>query len=179
MHALSQQTTTTPPPGSGETLLDPEALARANINPRTRLATDYLNHFNEVVMLLELLPGAPEFADDILAWRPLSYHDYFVTSHFKDRELALIAYEAAEPCARQCLEELTETMNGMLLAALDKLRTASPDGAAALGTEVAAALKPVVARAGSVINAQQAVIEVADEDVAQAMADAVFEHFTP
>lgn len=179
MHALTQQTTTKPSTGAGETLLDPEALARGNINPRTGLATDYLNHFNEVVMLLELLPGAPEFADDILAWRPLSYHDYFVTSHFKDRELALIAYEAADPFARESLDELSETMNGMLLVALDKLRTASPDEAAALGTEVAAALKPVVARAGSVINAQEAVIEVADEDAAQAMADAVFEHFTP
>jgi hypothetical protein len=36
--------------------LDEEAriarLRAANINPRTGLATDYLNHFNEAIMLL-------------------------------------------------------------------------------------------------------------------------------
>jgi hypothetical protein len=36
------------------------ALANANINPRTRLATDYLNHFNEAIMLLYMLSSAPE-----------------------------------------------------------------------------------------------------------------------
>ena len=32
-------------------------LADANINPVTGLATDYLNHFNEAIMLLEMLSG--------------------------------------------------------------------------------------------------------------------------
>ena len=39
---------------------DSARLAAANINPRTGLASDYLNHFNEAVMLLDLLQQAPE-----------------------------------------------------------------------------------------------------------------------
>ena len=39
-------------------------LSAANINPRTGLATDYLNHFNEAVMLLEMVPDMPECAED-------------------------------------------------------------------------------------------------------------------
>lgn len=39
-----------------------ERLRVANINPRTGLATDYLNHFNEAVMLLEMVPDMPECA---------------------------------------------------------------------------------------------------------------------
>src|SRR3546814_1723486 len=31
-----------------------------NINQNTLLATDYLNHFNEIIMLLEMLPSMPE-----------------------------------------------------------------------------------------------------------------------
>jgi hypothetical protein len=157
--------------------LDPEALARANINPRTGLATDYLNQFNEVIMLLELLPGSPEFADDILTWQPLNYHDYFMASHFKDRKLALLAYEAADPVARQSLEEIADDMNGFLLATLASLRrNPSPDEAGALGTSAASWLKPLVARAGAVINGQQSVpLEVADEAAAQAMVDALFD----
>lgn len=179
----AHETDATPPrpaePAPGP--LDPEALARGNINPRTGLATDYLNHFNEVLMLLELLPGAPEFAADILTWQPLNYHDYFVTSHFKDRKLALLAYEAADPMARQTLEEIADTMNDFLLSTLDSLRgDLSPEAAGAIGTSAAVWLKPLVARAGAVINGQEAVpLEVADEDAAQAMVDAVFEHFTP
>ena len=37
-------------------------LADANINPATGLATDYLNHFNEAIILLDMLskpPGLP------------------------------------------------------------------------------------------------------------------------
>ena len=40
----------------------PEFCARAkgtNVNDRTLLATDYLNHVNEIIMLLELVPDAP------------------------------------------------------------------------------------------------------------------------
>ena len=43
-----------------ETAIDAERLAAANINPKTRLASDYLNHFNEAIMLLDLLPSMPE-----------------------------------------------------------------------------------------------------------------------
>ncbi len=41
-------------------------LRAANINPRTGLATDYLNHFNEAIMLLEMVPDMPECAEDFL-----------------------------------------------------------------------------------------------------------------
>jgi hypothetical protein len=161
--------------------LDPAVLARGNINPQTGLATDFLNHFNEVIMLLEMLPGAPEFVDDILNWQPLNYHDYFVTSHFKDRELAILAYGAADPVARASLEQFADTMNSYLLATLERLRSElTPEAAADLGIEAAIWLKPVVARAGAVINGQQeASFELADEGAAQVLVDALFENFTP
>jgi hypothetical protein len=44
-----------------------------NINESTLLASDYLNHFHELVMLLEALSSEPEgFANDLLSWRPLT-----------------------------------------------------------------------------------------------------------
>ncbi|MGH6975854.1 MAG: hypothetical protein ACREED_02395, partial [Stellaceae bacterium] len=49
------------------------ALCDANINPVTGLATDYLNHFNEAIMLLEMLSSFPDCIDDFLGWQPLSY----------------------------------------------------------------------------------------------------------
>jgi hypothetical protein len=71
-------------------------LRAANINPRTGLATDYLNHFNEAIMLLEMIPDMPECAEDFLLWYPLSYREHFMASHFKARDLAIEAYESAD-----------------------------------------------------------------------------------
>src|ERR1700680_1844608 len=71
-------------------------LQAANINPRTGLATDYLNHFNEAVMLLEMVPDMPECAEDFLDWHPLSYGEDFTASNFKARDLAIAAYDSAD-----------------------------------------------------------------------------------
>ena len=49
-----------------------------NINEATLIASDYLNHFHELVMLLEAIGAEPkEFADDLLSWRPLTYEEHF------------------------------------------------------------------------------------------------------
>src|ERR1700681_292064 len=71
-------------------------LRAANINPRTGLATDYLNHFNEAIMLLEMIPDMPECAEDFLSWRPLSYAQHFTASNFRARDLAISAYNSAD-----------------------------------------------------------------------------------
>src|SRR6202453_233333 len=75
-------------------------LRAANINPRTGLATDYLNHFNEAIMLLEMIPDMPECAEDFLGWQPLSYREHFSASHFKTRDLAIEAYDSADAGVR-------------------------------------------------------------------------------
>jgi hypothetical protein len=41
-----------------------EKVRDTNINEQTLLATDYLNHFNEIVMLLEMVPDMPEMLED-------------------------------------------------------------------------------------------------------------------
>src|SRR6201986_1813736 len=86
---------------SSSTPLDSDDAARmervgaANIKPRPGLATDYLNHFNEAIMLLEMIPDMPECAEDFLGWHPLSYREHFEASNLKAKDLAIAAYEAA------------------------------------------------------------------------------------
>src|SRR5216684_5935347 len=98
--------------------LDKEAraaqLRAANINPRTGLATDYLNHFNEAVMLLEMVPDMPECAEDFLTWTPLSYAEHFTASHFKARDLAIEAYESADARIRTEFDNIASTMTSIL-----------------------------------------------------------------
>ena len=57
-------------------------LIGTNINEKTLLATDYLNHFNELVMVLDLIPDMPECLEDARGWMPKSYEDHFADSQF-------------------------------------------------------------------------------------------------
>lgn len=157
--------------------IDPARLAAANINPKTGLASDYLNHFNEAIMLLDLLPQTPECIVELIGWEPLSYEEHFAGSHFKDRELAIAAYQEAEPIARRRLDELADTMNALLVATCETFqRRSSLDAANALAAETAARLKPLVARAGAVINGYDiATSEEMTTGEQQASVDALFE----
>jgi hypothetical protein len=138
-----------------------ERLARANINPSTGLATDYLNHFNEAIMLLEMAVVSPECAQDLLAWKPVGYREHFAASQFRERMVAIEAYETANPAARHCLETLADTMSAVLLAIRAALAgDLPPDVAADLAQRAAAWLKPLVVRAGAVINGDAAAEKV-------------------
>src|ERR1700753_3110381 len=128
-------------------------LRAANINPRTGLATDYLNHFNEAIMLLEMIPDMPECAEEFLAWCPLSYCEHFMASNFKARDLAISAYESADPDIRAEFEQLTDTMTSILTAVGTGMREANQDKTRArLAEQAIGWLKPLVSAAGGVIN---------------------------
>ncbi|MGE5159262.1 MAG: hypothetical protein ACM3OF_14090 [Gemmatimonas sp.] len=128
-------------------------LKAANINPRTGLATDYLNHFNEAIMLLEMIPDIPECADEFLQWRPLSYAEHFIASHFKARDLAISAYEAADPEIRAEFDHITATMTNILTAVGEAMAQAQQDRTRAkLAVQATNWLKELVAAAGGIIN---------------------------
>src|SRR6186713_1183381 len=121
-------------------------LRAANINPRTGLATDYLNHFNEAVMLLEMIPDMPECTEDFLTWTPLSYAEHFWASNFKARDLAIEAYELADANIRAKFDEVTSNMTSILTAVGTALREARQDKTrAALAQQAADWVKPLVA----------------------------------
>ena len=129
------------------------ALKAANINPRTGLATDYLNHFNEAIMLLEMIPDMPECADDFLQWRPLSYAEHFIASNFKARDLAISAYEAADPEIRAEFDQITGTMTNILTAVSEAMGQVQRDEIRAkLAIQATNWLKELVAAAGGIIN---------------------------
>ena len=84
-----------------------------NINESTLLASDYLNHFHELVMLLEAISSEPSaFADDLLSWRPLTYEEHFAESGFRDKNLAIAAYRRAPPKIRARFDEAVARLHG-------------------------------------------------------------------
>jgi hypothetical protein len=141
-------------------------LRAANINPRTGLATDYLNHFNEAVMLLEMIPDMPECAQDFLNWQPLSYRDHFMASNFKGRELAIEAYDLADATIRGEFDDITAKMTSILSAVSAAMREVQqPSICARLAVQATGWVKPLISLAGGVINGN------ADADVDYIMAN--------
>src|ERR1700704_3813195 len=144
-------------PSSRPTGPDAEAwmakLRAANINPRTGLATDYLNHFNEAIMLLEMIPDIPDCAQDFLEWYPLSYAEHFTLSNFKARDLAIEAYEKADEKPRAEFDNIASTMTSILTAVGAAMREARQDKTrATLAEQATIWVKPLVALAGGIIN---------------------------
>ena len=149
--ARSDRQTSNPPGPPNEARV--AALRAANINPRTGLATDYLNHFNEAIMLLEMIPDMPECAEDFLGWQPLSYCEHFTASNFKGRDLAIEAYDAADTGIRAGFDSVTSAMTSILTAVGTAMREAKQDKTrATLAEQATGWVKPLVAQAGGIIN---------------------------
>jgi len=144
-----------------------------HINPATGLSTDYLNHFTEAIMMLDMLATAPECVDDLRAWRPKTYIEHFADSGFRDREAVVRAYEAADPAVRDALERVSNTLNIVLTQARDIMMAhhAGPS-AAALTRSAVTRLRPLVARAAAVINGSE--VRAAEQHEPQPAIDAMF-----
>jgi hypothetical protein len=129
-----------------------------NISAETLLATDYLNHINEVVMLIELLGSAPEFWDDVRAWRPRSYAEHFRQSGFADRELAVLAYDQAPLVYRLPFDGVIAEIDAAILggvAAIERAMGASERDLIVREAEATAATaRALVDQASAIIHGQ-------------------------
>ncbi|OJU30662.1 MAG: hypothetical protein BGN91_15500 [Nitrobacter sp. 62-13] len=136
-------------------------LSAANINPRTGLATDYLNHFNEAIMLLEMIPDIPDCAADFMDWQPLTYPEHFMASNFKARDLAIEAYEQADPDIRARFDNVTGNMTTILTAVASAMKGVRQDKTRALlAIQATGWVKPLVTLAGGIINGERGETDV-------------------
>jgi hypothetical protein len=162
---------------AAEDNLDPARLAAANIHPDTLLSTDYLNHFNEVVMLVDMLAELPDCALEVMAWEPRSYVEHFRASRFTARELAIGAYGAVEEERRQAFEVTVRAMDAAILD-LQRLIREAPMEALPVECIVDHAemqVKPLLAHAMGLINGAPPVVRVTEEGgEAQSAVDALF-----
>jgi predicted Zn-dependent protease with MMP-like domain len=117
------------PEGELEDFLAWRARVRgANISEKTLLATDYLNHFNEIVMLIEMVPDMPDMIEDCGLWRPKSYQQHFQDSGFSEKELAIEAYDHVPNKFRTPFEATIAQMDAVILFTLDRMEAVSAAG---------------------------------------------------
>ncbi len=173
-------------PGNNRHGFAPAHLAEANINPETLLATDYLNHFNEIIMLFELLPAMPECLEDIQAWQPVTYQEHFRNSAFQGRELAIAAYDHVAAPVRARFEAATQALNDSIIRQAEDVARAIANHDTGwlemLCNEAVRVFSPLLDDLNSIIHGSMAVADMGehtdfqpDHDQAQAEIDALFD----
>jgi hypothetical protein len=130
--------------------LDSGRLRAANINPATGLATDYLNHYNEIAMSVASLADIPEMRDEVLGWRPVGYPAHFLRTRYADQGLVIAGYIAAPRHVKAQFLAARAALDARLVAL--QARLAAGDGSPGkLGAE-ANAIFADIARLGGIIN---------------------------
>jgi len=127
-----------------------------NINEQTLLATDYLNHLNEPIMLFEMLADVPELLDELAEWQPKSYVEHFTDSAFSDKDLAIEAYAVAPAMYREAFDETVDNAKQCIATAIEALTTLTEQGRTedvrVVSAEVSKILGSLVDKASSIIH---------------------------
>ena len=151
------------------------------VHPVTGLATDYLNHYNEIVMLLDLVPSMPECIEDAVDWQPKSYCDHFRDSGLAIADGVIDAYQNAPTSYRAAFEETVHILDEFLEPAIaliaQTVDAGKNDQAAHMTAETLETARGLLGRLNGIIHGHAAPeqIELTDDtDAAQALADAMF-----
>lgn len=99
-----------------------------HLNPDTGLSTDFLNQYNELVMMLDLAASDPEILQELSGWYPKSYCEHFENSRLRDWNKAVDAYHIAPRVVRSRLNALSGELNMLALAGLGSLQSALRSG---------------------------------------------------
>lgn len=90
--------------------------AAAKINPRSGLATDFLNPYNEYVMLAELVADGSMTTEVLEDWSPIDYESHFAIAHFAGGPIVLAAYRSLPKKAHETFEKAVNALIDAILA---------------------------------------------------------------
>ena len=159
-----------------------------NIDEVTLLTTDYLNHFNELVMVLELVPDMPDMFDDAKDWQPLAYADHFQISGFPHGDLAVEAYGKAPAEFRQPFDDTIKQIDTMVLETIEQVTSALASGETSALADVVGnscrEIRGLIDRASSIVHSRpgETAVEAeaepdldTDENLDQSAIDSLFD----
>jgi hypothetical protein len=101
------------------------ASEKAGSGKAPRLSTDFLNRYNEALMLIEMATMDDGVLADLQTWRSLSYREHFAASSLRVAASALAAYDQVDPARAKAFEEACQSMD-RLIQALTALLSEQP-----------------------------------------------------
>jgi hypothetical protein len=137
-----------------------EARAAALVNPASGIANDYLNHFNEILLLIENLPALlPEMIDEIISWKPVSYRQYFSNSPLPGSVATLEIYDTLDTDFRDDFETMITILDKIILESIGVITAArradgtlEPDEVSEVCEGLSARLRHVLDRTADLVN---------------------------
>ncbi len=118
-----------------------------------QLSTDYLNRYNEALMLIEMAAFDISLVEDLKAWKAFSYVEHFQVAQLRCAPGALLAYEALSPNAKGAFNSLCIAMDQLVktvVNALNELR--DPEDAVFIVDIAVGSFKSMLSRATAFIN---------------------------
>jgi hypothetical protein len=145
-------------------------LAAPPPDDETGLSTDYLNHYSEILMLIEMAAFDDAVVEEISAWKPVGYRDYFLRSPLRRAGSAIGAYDLLPHEQRVAFEQIIEALDKLALAAILALQPpCHPRNVVLIGEVIGPAIRRQIDRAAAFLNS--GVASSHKEDEAQAMID--------
>ena len=139
------------------------------------LSNDFLNHYSEVLMLIEMAGDDPSIGEELARWRPVGYRDYFASSELRRAADALAAYDALPEARRHAFAKLIAAMDTLSTMAVFALEPPSqPDSARVIIEATAPALRGLIAKAAAFLNSGgRELAGDSDAEEAQAVIDGI------
>jgi hypothetical protein len=117
------------------------------------LSTDYLNHYSEILMLIEMAVSDEGVVGEIGSWRPVPYCDYFRRSPLRRAPSAIAAYRALRPERRNAFERTTEALDKLTLGAILALQPpCHPRNVALIVDVIGPAIRRLIDQAAAFLN---------------------------
>ncbi len=91
-----------------------DEMKSANVNPDTGFATDYLNLFNEYIMLAEMVADGSMEKEVLNDWQELDYETHFINTGFSGLEIVLRAYRSLKKEIKQYFEKETNELISLI-----------------------------------------------------------------
>ncbi len=95
----------------------------ANVNPKTRLATDYLNIFNEYIMLAQMVGDGSLEHEILLEWQSVDYLSHFHHSGFMGAEIVEQSYLSLSHLKK---EIFTQAVDDLIILICDHQNQTNP-----------------------------------------------------
>ena len=142
------------------------------------LSNDFLNHYSEALMLIEMAGYDPAVRADLSEWWPVGYRAYFASSELRRAPAALAAYDALPEARRHAFEKLMAAMDTLATVAIFALQPPNPaHNTSVIVDATAPALRSLIAKAGAFLNSGgQALASDGEAEETQAVIDRIIEH---
>ncbi len=143
-----------------------------------RLSTDFLNRYNEALMLIEMATMDDGVVADLQSWQSLSYREHFATSSLRVAASALAAYDKVDPARAKAFEDACQSMDRLIQAVTALLaEQPRPADVPVVVTGASEAVRRLIAGLTQFINANGGIdIALFDDTAVQNEIDALLDN---